>query len=204
MSTIGKKRKIEETDICPDGDTPSKQQKIMNTNTQQNKNQSKPQNDEKKINDSSSCKYVINKNGSITFYPTPRQECEPSKKVLKQIQWSKSNELTKLLKEIKCNKLEKVNDPNNNIVIQTGDSTICSFITAALRAWSDHFPFKFKINALDTASDVITTIRNHTTKIMKRGILIINGCTIENEARVIDYGVKPGSTVIYYERLIPS
>ena len=58
---------------------------------------------------------------------------------------------------------------------------------------------------MDTVRDVITKIINHSSPqgVHRRGILIVNGYHLRGakkprvQPRIIDYGVKPGSTVIY-------
>eukprot|EP01084_Bolivina_argentea_P086309 156003_1 len=93
-------------------------------------------------------KYKLNKDGSITFEPTPN--CEPANKLLPQsnISW------TTLVSKNACdeNKIEaqydskaKVINSNKQFGYSYKKTSFCSFITSALTAWSQHYPFRFKV-----------------------------------------------------------
>ncbi len=74
------------------------------------------------------CKHKMNDNGSVTFWPTPN--CQPSKDKLKT---TKISDI--INKNIECH-----SDPNTEII----ETQTCSFIEAALQAWSNHYSFKIK------------------------------------------------------------
>jgi len=84
-------------------------------------------------------KYEVNKDGSVTFWPTP--DCKVSEQPLKTSKVS----MVDAAKSAKCpGELEASSDPNVNVVQSGGRSTICSFIEASVTAWSNHYPIRFK------------------------------------------------------------
>ena len=81
-------------------------------------------------------KSVVNKNGTVTFWPTPG--CRSSVKRLNTKQFT----MTHLLKEFEYGQLEVSSYSNMNVV--DSDAGISSFITASLDAWANHYPIRFK------------------------------------------------------------
>ena len=87
-------------------------------------------------------KYEINEDGSVTFWPTPN--CETSTDPLETI---KMTELMPLVAQrTKCGQLESTSDSDLNVIGSNFEyfNPICSFITAALNSWSNHYPIRFK------------------------------------------------------------
>ena len=83
-------------------------------------------------------KYKLNDNGSLTFYPTPN--CEPSETKFD----TKTVSMDAILKKHDCKRALTYSHPDQQI-IQSSGSPICSFIKAAIMAWSKHYPFRFKV-----------------------------------------------------------
>ena len=84
--------------------------------------------------------YKLNDDGSLTFYPTPN--CKPSERKL----ITRKMSLNHVLQEQNCKSAACYSNPECKIE-QTGCySTICSFITGAAKAWSEHYPFKFRVD----------------------------------------------------------
>lgn len=87
-------------------------------------------------------KYNVNKDGSVTFHPTPN--CKPSAKKLIA---TKLN-IDAILEKENCQ--TAIMYSNKDVaVIQDDQSHPCdlcsnSFVTSALMAWSEHYPFKFR------------------------------------------------------------
>ena len=81
-------------------------------------------------------KYVVNKIGTVTFWPTPG--CTPSAKRLN----TKKFTMTHVLKAAKYGQLEASSYSDMNVV--DSDAGISSFITASLDAWANHYPIRFK------------------------------------------------------------
>ena len=92
-------------------------------------------------------RYEVNKDGSLTFWPTP--DCEVNSNGLRTQKVPINKAAVAANHEYFRGKLEASSDPNVNVV-QYGtrdvyrNSTICSFIEASLTAWSMHYPFRFK------------------------------------------------------------
>eukprot|EP00484_Ammonia_sp_Unknown_P009678 CAMPEP_0197077568 /NCGR_PEP_ID=MMETSP1384-20130603/212682_1 /TAXON_ID=29189 /ORGANISM="Ammonia sp." /LENGTH=439 /DNA_ID=CAMNT_0042516433 /DNA_START=81 /DNA_END=1400 /DNA_ORIENTATION=+ len=80
--------------------------------------------------------YKVNETGSVTFWPTPN--CKPSSKKLPR---SKIN-IAQFLPDQNCKRALTHSDPDTEIV--TEQSKTCSFLVAALTAWREHYPFRFK------------------------------------------------------------
>jgi len=81
-------------------------------------------------------KWSINENGSVTFYPTPN--CKASKQQFETQPLS----LDRILEKQGCSKAAAYSDPQHHIVQQ--NENVCSFLTAALTAWSEHYPFRLR------------------------------------------------------------
>ncbi len=81
-------------------------------------------------------KYVINDNGSVTFYPTPN--CKPSDKTLD----AQKINMDSILEQLNCTAALTYSDTDTPIIQQ--ENKTCSFIISSLLAWSEHYPFKFK------------------------------------------------------------
>ena len=82
-------------------------------------------------------KYQINEDGSLTFYPTPN--CKPSKTKLPTSKLSMESALS----ETDCKSAISYSNPDTDIV-KTNPPKTCSFITSSLKAWFDHYPFRFR------------------------------------------------------------
>eukprot|EP01084_Bolivina_argentea_P280719 480129_1 len=88
------------------------------------------------------CKHKINENGSCTFYPTPN--CKPEKsKYIGTKYGSKKITMKQILNNQNCSQIEAVSDPN--IKVMDEDWNLCSFISGAVTAWSNHHSFRFKV-----------------------------------------------------------
>merc|ERR1719295_2251096 len=83
-------------------------------------------------------KYEVNKDGSLTFWPTPDCEVSEGLRTEKVSMW-KAAKAANI-----SGKLEASSDPNVDVVQSGGRSTICSFIEASVTAWSNHYPIRFK------------------------------------------------------------
>ena len=81
-------------------------------------------------------KYVVNKNGTVTFWPTPG--CKPSTRRSN----TKKFTMKHLLEEFEYGRLEASSDSGINVV--DSDVGTSSFITASLDAWANHYPIRFK------------------------------------------------------------
>ena len=84
-------------------------------------------------------KHTINKNGSVTFYPTPNSEPDP----YNDINISKLSKNT-FLKDQNCKQTLCESEADTVIYQAAGCPKMCSFITGALIAWSEHYPFRFR------------------------------------------------------------
>ena len=82
-------------------------------------------------------KYEVNEDGSLTFWPKPG--CEPRQRRLH----TSCMPMDSAAKKAGCDKIEAMSS-HEEMVVNSGANTICSFIEAAIRAWSDHYPFRFK------------------------------------------------------------
>eukprot|EP00486_Rosalina_sp_Unknown_P000639 CAMPEP_0201567008 /NCGR_PEP_ID=MMETSP0190_2-20130828/7227_1 /ASSEMBLY_ACC=CAM_ASM_000263 /TAXON_ID=37353 /ORGANISM="Rosalina sp." /LENGTH=440 /DNA_ID=CAMNT_0047986463 /DNA_START=37 /DNA_END=1356 /DNA_ORIENTATION=+ len=83
-------------------------------------------------------KYNINDNGSLTFHPTPN--CKPGNAKLPTAKIPIKN----LLQKQDCKSAACYSNPNDQIV-QTYDNDTNSFISSSLEAWSNHYPFRMKV-----------------------------------------------------------
>ena len=83
-------------------------------------------------------KWNINDNGSVTFWPTPN--CVASKKKFGMNKIS----MDTMLQKQNCSKAAAYSDPDKQVVQSQYDTT-CSFITSSLTAWSEHYPFRFRV-----------------------------------------------------------
>ena len=81
------------------------------------------------------CEHELNDDGSVTFKPTPN--CETSEKRLPAY----PIDMDAFLLEAFCKDSRCYSDPDTKIV-QEGKT--CSFLIAALRAWAEHYPFRFR------------------------------------------------------------
>ena len=81
-------------------------------------------------------KYVVNKDGSLTFWPTP--DCKPSTKRLDTTKMMS----TSILKRVARGKLEASSDSNLDVV--DSGAGISSFISSSIDAWAHHYPIRFK------------------------------------------------------------
>eukprot|EP01083_Nonionella_stella_P307731 1082796_1 len=82
------------------------------------------------------CEHKVDKDGSVTFWPTPK--LKPSAEKLRASKIS----MQAFLDDQNCNGALTYSDPDLPIV-QIGGKT-CSFLVSALTAWSQHYPFRFK------------------------------------------------------------
>merc|ERR1719295_1316111 len=83
-------------------------------------------------------KYEVNKDGSLTFWPTPDCEVSEGLRTEKVSMW-KAAKAANI-----SGKLEASSDPNVDVIQHGGRNPICSFINASMTAWSMHYPFRFK------------------------------------------------------------
>eukprot|EP01083_Nonionella_stella_P157640 512001_1 len=85
------------------------------------------------------CKHKILDNGNVTFWPTPN--CKPAQQRMATNKMS----MDSILNKQNCSKAAAYSNPNDEIIQeQYGGSTVCSFITSSLTAWSQHYPFRFR------------------------------------------------------------
>ena len=74
----------------------------------------------------------------LTFFPTPKDKCKPSEEKLE----TNKIKMDYILKKQGCGKSWAYSNPDEELI--ESDSNTCSFIAAALTAWSQHFPFRFR------------------------------------------------------------
>jgi len=91
-------------------------------------------------------KYEVNDDGSVTFWPNP--SIKRSHKTLETAKLSMAG----AVRHAKCQKLEASSAGNVDVVefsaLHRSSAPICSFIGAALSAWSNHYPFRFKVEQI--------------------------------------------------------
>ena len=98
-------------------------------------------------------KYKVNDNGSITFYPTPN--CEPPSNQNKssfmntifgnEKKSGKNPAIQPILQQLNCKQALTYSDPDAQIIKNPKPANICSFINASITAWSEHYPFRFRV-----------------------------------------------------------
>jgi len=79
-------------------------------------------------------KCEVNEDGSVTFWPTPN--CEIPKERLDKTEL----DIKYILKRSKCGTLEASSDSTANVI----NSKVCSFITASIDAWANHYPIRYR------------------------------------------------------------
>eukprot|EP01083_Nonionella_stella_P195198 719262_1 len=81
------------------------------------------------------CKNQINKDGSVTFWPTPN--CKPSTTRID----TETMSMDTILSKENCKSAAAYSNPEDEIV---NNGARNSFIVSSLRAWSEHYPFRFR------------------------------------------------------------
>eukprot|EP01084_Bolivina_argentea_P196956 337606_1 len=81
------------------------------------------------------CKNQINKDGSVTFWPTPN--CKPSTTRID----TETMSMDTILSKENCKSSAAYSNPEDEIV---NNGARNSFIVSSLRAWSEHYPFRFR------------------------------------------------------------
>ena len=84
-------------------------------------------------------RYNINDNGSVTFYPTPN--CKPATDKLETNKIS----LQSILEQQDCTEIYTYSDPDQQVIQPSYPKGVCSFITGAIMAWSEHYPFRIRV-----------------------------------------------------------
>ncbi len=93
------------------------------------------------------CNYQINKDGSITFYPSPHlSKNDVCTKILPQETFLTSQKFKNIKEKVKgLNELEAIHDFDVT-VCKDYTTNISPFIKAAIKAFNQHYPFKISTN----------------------------------------------------------
>eukprot|EP01083_Nonionella_stella_P010707 30466_1 len=92
------------------------------------------------------CKYHINNDGSVSFYPSPHLKPEDlGTRVLDKTRFINSQKLKDIKSKLKYSQLEALYDFDAQI-IEDYTCNISSFVLGALRAFNLHYPFKISPN----------------------------------------------------------
>merc|ERR1719410_2295591 len=117
----------------------SKQAPIKPLPSLQNNAMDGDKDEELKVNESGGKNIKINANGSVTFWPSP--DVKDRGKSLKTREISQDYALISLERH-DCKRAWGYSDKDQQVI--PSQHGICSFITCATTAWSQHYPFKIR------------------------------------------------------------
>mmetsp|Transcript_32278 Transcript_32278/g.52231 ORF Transcript_32278/g.52231 Transcript_32278/m.52231 type:complete len:451 (+) Transcript_32278:139-1491(+) len=92
------------------------------------------------------CPYSVNKDGSVTFYPSPHLNQKMNSTSLAKTSFLKSSKFSAILQKLDLKEMEAISDWDLEICGDDDSTNISPFITAAVKAFNEHYPFRISPN----------------------------------------------------------